>query len=1151
MKFSRLRIHGFKTFVEPTDFLIEPGLTGVVGPNGCGKSNLVEALRWVMGENSFKNMRASGMDDVIFSGSGNRPARNTAEVMLTVDNSRRLAPAQFNDHDVLEVSRRIEREAGSLYKINGREVRARDVQILFADASTGSRSPALVRQGQIGEIISAKPQARRRILEEAAGIAGLHARRHEAETRLKAAETNLDRLETVLSQIESQLDGLKRQARQAVRYRGLSADIRKAEATLAWLKFREAGDLVREAERLVELETRVVAERTTGQAEAAKDQAVAAHRLPALRDEAAKAGAALHRLVTARDQLEGEERRARERMAELDRRIAQLDGDLAREKALGADAEGVMARLAAEEAELAATGEGAKAAEAAAAAAVTAAEATLAAAEKSFSEATSALAEIVARRNQLERSIRDAGERLMRLEGQLGEIDAETARLEAGSDHAARLDALRAELSAAASALAAAEAEAVAAEQAHAAARSQEGEARRPLADAERLVQRIDTEVRTLAKVLNVSHASKWPPVLEAITVARGYETALGAALGDDLDAPTASASPQRWAGADATGDPALPEGAEPLSAQVKAPAELSRRIAQIGLVARADGPRLAALLKPGQRLVSREGDLWRWDGFVVAANAPTAAARRLAERNRLGDLEKDLVTAKEKAADLRRLADVALGLVRAAAEREQQARDGWRAAQRRADALRDQLAAAERAAAGIVTRLAALVEARSRLKASIDEAVAVKADAVTALQGLGQTAQLESALAEIRAEVAQNRAVLAEARAHAQGLTREAEMRARRRAEIGRDRSAWTERQANAGRQVAALDQRLAEARAEARTLAEAPDTFAVQRREIIARIQEGEAAQRAAADALAAGETALAAADRAARAALDAMTAAREAFARTEARLEAARQRLQEIGAEIAEKFDAEPQGLLRIAGLAVDAALPDARRIEDQLEALRRERERLGGVNLRADDELTEVQAQFDGMVRERDDLVEAIKKLRAGIGSLNREGRERLLASFATVNANFQRLFTTLFGGGTAELQLVESDDPLEAGLDILARPPGKKPQTLSLLSGGEQALTAIALIFAVFLTNPAPICVLDEVDAPLDDANVERYCDLLDEMARTTDTRFVVITHNPITMSRMDRLFGVTMAERGVSTLVSVDLGRAEQLIAAE
>ena len=1151
MKFSRLRIHGFKTFVEPTDFLIEPGLTGVVGPNGCGKSNLVEALRWVMGENSFKNMRASGMDDVIFSGSGNRPARNTAEVMLTVDNSRRLAPAQFNDHDVLEVSRRIEREAGSLYKINGREVRARDVQLLFADASTGARSPALVRQGQIGEIISAKPQSRRRILEEAAGIAGLHARRHEAETRLKAAETNLDRLETVLSQIESQLEGLKRQARQAVRYRGLSADIRKAEASLAYLKFREAGDLVREAERLVELETRVVAQRTTDQAEAAKNQAVAAHQLPALRDEAAKAGAALHRLVLARDQLDGEERRARERIAELDRRVAQLDGDIAREKALGADADGVIARLTSEETDLRTAADGARAAETDGAARVAAAESVLALSEKAFSEATSALAEIVARRNQLERSIRDAGERLMRLEGQLADIDAETAKLEAGSDHAARLAALKDQLGAAATALTAAEAEAVAAEKAHAVARSQEGDARRPLADAERVVQRIDTEARTLSKILNVAHKSMWPPVLEAISVAKGYETALGAALGDDLDAPTASASPQHWAGADAGGDPALPEGVELLSVHVKAPAELARRLAQIGLVARADGPRLAAQLRPGQRLVSREGDLWRWDGFVVAANAPTAAARRLAERNRLGDLEKELVTAKARVEDLKKLADVAVGVVKACAEREQAARDGWRAAQRQADALRDQLAAAERAASAVVTRLAALVEARSRLKASIDEAVAVKADALTALDGLGRSGELEAALAEIRAEVALNRAALAEARGEAQGLAREAEMRSRRMAEIARDRAQWLERQANAGRQIAALEQRLAEARSEARALAEAPDTFAVQRREIIARIHDVETAQRAAADALVAGETALAEADRAARAALEAMTGAREAFVRAEARLESGRQRLQEIGAEIAEKFETEPLALIRIAGLAPDAALPDARRIEDQLDGLRRERERLGGVNLRADDELTEIQAQFDGMVSERDDLVEAIKKLRGGIGSLNREGRERLLASFATVNENFQRLFTTLFGGGTAELQLVESDDPLEAGLDILAKPPGKKPQTLSLLSGGEQALTAIALIFAVFLTNPAPICVLDEVDAPLDDANVERYCDLLDDMARTTDTRFVVITHNPITMSRMNRLFGVTMAERGVSTLVSVDLGLAEQLIAAE
>lgn len=1151
MKFSRLRILGFKTFVEPADVPIEPGLTGVVGPNGCGKSNLVEALRWVMGENSFKNMRASGMDDVIFSGSGSRPARNTAEVLLTIDNSQRLAPAQFNDTDVLEVSRRIEREAGSVYKINGREVRARDVQLLFADASTGSRSPALVRQGQIGEIINAKPQSRRRILEEAAGIAGLHARRHEAETRLKGAETNLDRLETVLGQIEGQLDGLKRQARHAVRYRALSTDIRKAEATLAYLRFREAGESVREALRTVDLEARAVAERTTAQAEAAKAQAVAAHHLPALRDAAAATGAALQRLVIARDQLDTDEKRTRDRIADLDRRITQFADDIQRERALAVDADAVIARLDSEAATLRSEIASSDGADVAAKARVSEAEQALAITEKAFADATAALAEVVARRGQLDRTLKDVNERLMRLTGQIDGIEAEHRQLDAGSEHQATLDTLQTALAAATAALTDAEAASIAAEKAHAVARSQEGDATRPLAEAERTVQRLETEIRTLAKVLNVASRSLWPPVVEALTVTKGYEVALGSALGDDLDAPTDTASPQHWAGADETGDPPLPEGVTPLSSVVVAPRALARRLAQVGLVDRAQGASLRLLLKPGQRLVSREGDLWRWDGFVVAANAPTAAARRLAERNRLADLELELTAARSRAQTLRTEADRAVAETRAAAQREGAAREAWRTAQRAADTLRDRLAAAERAASAVTARLSALIEARTRLNANLEEATAVKKDALAALDGLGASGPLEAALADIRTEVAQARAVLAEARAVAQGLVRDAETRTQRLATLTHDREAWLKRQSGAGERVDAIDKRRTEAIAERATLDDAPEAILARRRTLVSEIADAEARQRDAADALVAGETRLSDADRQAREALATMGAARENLARAEARHEAARHRVVELEAEILEKFEVGPEALPKIAQLGPDAPLPQMRPVEDALEGLRRERERLGGVNLRADEELTEVQTQFDGMVRERDDLVEAIKKLRGGIGALNREGRERLLASFATVNENFQRLFTTLFGGGTAELQLVESDDPLEAGLDILARPPGKKPQTLSLLSGGEQALTAIALIFAVFLTNPAPICVLDEVDAPLDDANVERYCDLLADMARSTKTRFLIITHNPITMSRMSRLFGVTMAERGVSTLVSVDLERAERLIAAE
>src|SRR3954447_7917934 len=349
MKLTRLRLLGFKSFVEPTDFLIEPGLTGVVGPNGCGKSNLVEALRWVMGETSHKSLRAADMDDVIFSGTNNRPGRNNAEVAIQIDNRARKAPAQFNEHDTLDVSRRIERDAGSTYRINGREVRARDVHILFADASTGSRSPSMVHQGRIGEIIQAKPEQRRRVLEEAAGISGLHARRHEAELRLRAAEANLLRLEDVINQLASQVAALKTQARQAVRYRNIAAQVRKAEATLFHLRWLAANSELAEADHAKDLAVRLVAERAGVQAEAAKRQALAAAGLPALRDAEARAAAALQRLNMARETLEREEARAKERMSELDLRLTQLAGDIERERRLAADAETALVRLSEEE----------------------------------------------------------------------------------------------------------------------------------------------------------------------------------------------------------------------------------------------------------------------------------------------------------------------------------------------------------------------------------------------------------------------------------------------------------------------------------------------------------------------------------------------------------------------------------------------------------------------------------------------------------------------------------------------------------------------------------------------------------------------------------------------------------------------------------
>jgi chromosome segregation protein len=1147
MKLTRLRLLGFKSFVEPTDFLIEPGLTGVVGPNGCGKSNLVEALRWVMGETSHKSMRAADMDDVIFSGNNGRPPRNTAEVSMGIDNTDRSAPAQFNGEEALEVSRRIEREKGSLYRVNGREVRARDVQILFADASTGARSPALVHQGRIGEIIQAKPEQRRRVLEEAAGISGLHARRHEAELRLRAAEQNLARLEDVIGQLANQIDALKRQSRQAVRYRALSQQIRKAEATLHHLRFVNATADVADAEHAKDTSIRIVAERTGAQADAATQQALAAAALPALREAEAREAAALQRLVIARETLDREEARAKERMAELDRRIAQFEEDIARERKLAADAEAVIERLRAEqdglEREAAATAERRTGVDER----VAAADAQVTATEQTFDQITTALADITARRNELENAARGHHERRSRIEAELAGVTAEFERVAAEAAATVDLDVLAAAVTAAQQAIAEAEAITVRAEAAHSGARQALDVARQPLVEAERRANRLETEAKTLAKVLHVDAKNLWPPVIDQLVVQKGFETALGAALGDDLDAPIEPSAPMRWAGASAEGDPALPEGVEPLAARVQAPPELARRLAQIGVVTREDGPRLAGLLRPGQRLVSRDGDLWRWDGFAVAAHATTGAARRLAERNRLNDVEAELKTARAETESRRAAVAAAQAEVAATSEAETAAHARRRELQREADAARDRHAEAGRELARITARHSALSEAKTRLAASLTEAQAAHDEAQAALAALSPSDTIEAELAQVRARLTDERAKLAEVRAEAQALAREVELAERRLAAIRSESAAWGERRSGATAQIETLDSRLTETRTERTGLADAPQAFEQQRRALITEIEAAETARRAAANDLAFGENALADADKAARAALEQMGTAREDAARAEERHEAAKRRLIDVAHEIREMLEVEPAEVAALADIAPGTPLPDVVDVENELEKLRRSRENIGAVNLRAEEELREVEEQHTSLTAERDDLAEAIKRLRQGIQSLNKEARERLLASFEVVSTHFKRLFTELFGGGTAELQLIEHDDPLEAGLDILAKPPGKKPATLSLLSGGEQALTAMALIFAVFLTNPAPICVLDEVDAPLDDHNVDRFCDLLDEMTRSTDTRFVIITHNPITMARMNRLFGVTMAERGVSQLVSVDLEGAVKI----
>jgi chromosome segregation protein len=1147
MHINRLRLIGFKSFVEPTELLIEKGLTGVVGPNGCGKSNLLEALRWVMGETSHKSMRAAAMDDVIFSGSAERPARNTAEVTIFLDNKARKAPSEFNGSETLDVTRRIEREAGSAYRVNGREVRARDVRILFEDAATGARSPALVRQGQIGEIVNAKPEQRRRILEDAAGIAGLHSRRHEAELRLKAADDNLARLNDILGQLESQIDSLKRQARQARRYKELSGEIRRLDAVVLYLRWMEAQGQAdsEEAELAAALEKLGAA--TQAESKALRAEAETAAAIQPLREQEAAKGAVLHRFKVEHENLEREAQRTDERRRELEDRLAQLERDRAREEQLIAEAKETLARLEAETASLASTEKLAAEFEQKALAAYDESEASLKTAEARLSELTNTVAQTRAHRQSLEVQLRERRERAAKLERQLVALEQQTREIVGRAPDASKLKAATEVGQKLMADIATIEAETAAAEQAVQAAAA-EAKAKNDAAAAAGLsAGQIKTEVETLTKLLKPAEESGLPPVLDQIKVASGYELALAAALGDDLDAPTDPEAPAHWGlSAGGESDPALPKAIEPLAARVSGPKELARRLKQIGVVRRADGPRLQQILRPGQRLVSIEGDLWRWDGFVASAQGAVAAASRLRERGRLGLLIGQEEVQRRAAQAARAEADAASEKHRAAQDEERRLRQLWRDCQSRLAQTREALTGMERQARETEARIAGVADAKGRTQEALVEAHEQLAETEAAVRAFEGSEALEAELAAAQQETSEIRARLTEAKTELITLEREHRARVERQTAIAVEQQRSNQRSGGAQAQIGTLDGRAGEAKAEVKRLAGLPAMVAQQRQKLMGELAKAEADRKAAADAQAQAETAHRDAAQHLRQVQAAVADEREARARTEAKLEAARQRRSEEARRIRDTLGCAPEECLALAEVAPGAALPALAEADRDLVRLKADRERLGGVNLQADEDLVRIAAEHEVMNKEKVDVEAAIAKLRSGIAQINKEGEGRMRAAFDAVNNHFRSLFTTLFGGGEARLEMIAGEDPLEGGLEIIAKPPGKKPTTLSLLSGGEQSLTAIALIFAVFLTNPSPICVLDEVDAPLDDANVDRFCTLLEKMAADTETRFLVITHHPMTMSRMSRLFGVTMAEKGVSQLVSVDLETAQK-----
>ena len=1136
LRIRRLKLSGFKSFVEPAELRIEPGLTGVVGPNGCGKSNLLEAIRWVMGEGSAKSLRGGGMEDVIFAGTATRPARDFAEVSLLLDG----AGGEAGEN---EVTRRIERGAGSAYRLDGRDVRAKDIALLFADAATGAHSPALVSQGRIGAVIAAKPVERRLMLEEAAGISGLHVRRKDAEQKLRATEANLARLDELLAEQEGRIGQLRRQARAADRYRALSERIRLAEGRLVYARWAEADRAAGAADAEAKLAANEVATLQDAMTRALVAQEQGAGEVSRRRSDSQVARDEGHELTHALATARARRDTVVRRLAELQRLAASIATETAREHALREDACRAVTTL-----EVEAVSIEARLADDEAGAARIAAE--LAAADTASRDVEAALAALLARDAAMraERRIAEAAHdaasaEAARAEAEAARVDAQFAALGNGAEHRAAATIAELRAAVAATAFTAAETALARAEagRAHALEKRELGES--ALASVRAALAAVNAERAVLVRALDHGRSRS---ALAGIVADPGFERALAAALGDDLEADIGGTGGRRWDGSEAQPtDPALAPGLAPLAAHVRAPAQLGRRLAQVGFAEHDEG----YPLQPGQRLVTRDGVVRRWDGFV-ATGGGSAAAERLVRANRLRAIDADLPGLNAAVTEATRVRDEAIAAVADHHHAAEQARTAASSADREGR----EAARAEDAAAATLDRLEDQRAALGERRADLAPFFTASADAVRrawdTLAALPNPAAFSVRIDAARSAATAAGKAVADKRAEAATRVRETASARERLANVAREADDWR-------RRGCAADSRLAETAGRSREIADEAAELAPQPGELDSEIALVEARSSAAETAIATAtaaereaEETVAAVAKALADAGEAFAAARERRAGAVARAENHELRRREYAAICGEKFECSPPLLpARLGFEAATLSQPEDESVA--LDCLTAERERLGPVNLVAESELAEIDAARTTGAAERDELQEAIHRLRGSIGSLNREGRVRLLAAFTKVDAHFRSLFTTLFDGGQAHLELVENDDPLEAGLEIMAQPPGKRLTALTLLSGGEQALTAVALIFALFLTNPAPICVLDEVDAPLDDANVERFCDLLDRMTVETDTRYLIVTHNAVTMSRMHRLYGVTMIEKGISRLVSVDLRSAETLLAAE
>ncbi len=1156
--FSKLKLYGFKSFVDKTELEIGTGLNGIVGPNGCGKSNLVEALRWVMGEKSAKNMRGGGMEDVIFAGTSKRPARSIAEVTVVMNNEDATAPAPFTSSTEIEINRRIERDKGSQYRVNGKAVRARDVNLLFADTATGASSPALVSQGRITEIITAKPSDRRKILEESAGISGLHSRRHEAELRLRAAETNLTRLDDSLNDMRSRLSSLKRQARQAERYKELSDNIRRLDMALIWSEWSETHAKIKQERTEFAIHNDTVQSALEISKSVSTKIETLESELPDLRKNHMEAQAVLQNFRVSLERLEQDIQTKTKGLQDAIEAKDQINQDSEFTQGQFDQILLTIESIKQELNDLDNSGQTLPDDITAAEHIVQTLQSTLDSYRQSKQDIETKIAVATQSKSTLDNQLQTAkgtrdkiNQNITILKDAITDTQSKINAIQNDETLSIDLEKLSTDVENSKTTITNLSTQSSTANQNLQSLKVEKD-------DLNSILSGLEGELNGLRTLLeNTSHSDADRPtgddaLLNHLKVTDGYEKAVSAALGQWISmAGLDDGASVYWSPSTIKID--CPHGTTPLLNYVDAPTSLHPVLNAIGVVDVMDNIELSV----GQMIVTRDGAIKRWDGLNVKSSAAQSIDQThiiLEQKNRVADLETQITNKQNQ------LSRIDTDFETAQANCDTFNNDLTTAKDRLAEQERNftnQSYAIERLRDQLSTLNEKLTDQTARLDQNKVEKNEIETQ-ITSLQNQindGDDTVIEGYETEIQAlsdkiEIENNS--LNDARNALNTLVQKQSTRTQNINRLQSDLTRLNDEQDKLSTRLDDFSNRADTIEAKILAYKTSTDDNTDDIREgLLSKIADQDKKLSTLADQLNQKDTLYKSLQLQLRDADSNAATARENRARVQANVANAEAELNRIQSDISDQFDLSPQRLEEQTYSLFDDNIPSIDDLHDQKETITRQRDGIGPVNLRAAIESQETEAQLAEMEGESNDLTKAIEQLRGGIAKLNREAKDRLAIAFTRVDTHFQRLFAQLFEGGKAHLKMIESDDPLEAGLEIYAEPPGKTLQKLSLLSGGEQTLTSIALIFAMFLTNPSPICVLDEIDAPLDDANVDRVCTLMENIARETDTRFIVITHHRMTMARMDRLYGVTMSERGVSQLVSVDMALQAELELSE